>query len=236
MNWFLSEPQRHGASETALHEVIEHGDYSTYEALEEDASLVPAAAASQRTYLVFGAIRNKEELEFAERAFKLAQLSGAKLVFAGRLDGHVNTQLAAHSPSEDEDIIRYHRRIANRQVKPLVSASYFVFIPRSDRLNSGVVSLAFTFGIPVVGPNEGVIGELVGAVDNLRFVPGDVTSAVSASQKAHRLPEDEYVAMVDRIRDYRRTHLRWSRVAEKHSELYRRARRRPHLWRRRLLF
>ena len=92
-------------------------------------------------------------------------------------------------------------------------------------MNSGVVSLAFTFDVPVIGPDEGVVGEIIKATGNICFTPGDLGSAVEALRTADSLSADQYQAMSGRIRDYRQKYMQWPHIAEQHIALYKRLRR-----------
>lgn len=217
LEWFLATNQR---SDPSIHEVIEHGDYRFYDRLTPDDALVPRAATRTKNFLVFGAIRRKEEMLLAQNAFEVARLPSAKLIFAGKLELDARMDNVSANPN----IVRHHKRVPDSQVKPLFHASKFVFIPRGGRLNSGVIALAFTFGIPVIAPHEGVIGEIVEAVENISFVPGDQSSAAEALRKAYSLSDQAYQAMCDRVRSYRESTMDWPTLARKHVALYQRAR------------
>jgi glycosyltransferase involved in cell wall biosynthesis len=216
--WFCRKYADHSWCSQAIHRVIEHGDYSCYKNIPADTSLVPKSVETHRSYLVFGTIRDEEEIALAEQAFHQASLDKAKLVFAGivspKAKGHVAPRI------KHKDIIRYHRRIASEYVAPLVESSYFMFVPRNKRLNSGVLPLAFTFGLPVIGPDDGVIGELIRATNNITYVGGDVNSAAAALRRAHGLSRKRYRAMSERVQAYCRQHMSWPALAAQHLALY----------------
>ena len=223
VEWFVGKNQHHQWCRQAIHEVIGHGDYSYYDLLEQEDALVPRAAASDTIYLVLGTMRQQAEIALAENAFSLAQLPSARLIFAGPIQPDAKF---SGKRSSNSNIIRYHKRIPNAQIKPLLCASDFVFLPRSGRLNSGILALAFTYDVPVIGPNEGVIGEIIESVDNISFDPADEKSAANALRKAYFLSAEEYQSMCSRVRDYRVTHMHWPKLAHRHVVLYERARRR----------
>jgi hypothetical protein len=220
LEWFLAANSRFGWCNRAIHEVIGHGDYSFYNRVTEDDTLVTRLASATTNFLVFGRMRRKEEMLLAETAFDRAQLQAAKLIFAGK----VEPDAKAAKRSVNPNIIRYHRRIAEAQVKPLVQASKFVFVPRGGRLNSGVIPLAFTFGIPVIAPHEGVMGEIVDAVENISFIPNDLHSAAEALRRAYFLSDEEYRAMSNRVLCYCEENMDWPTLARQHVALYARAR------------
>ena len=215
LEWFIATNKSFTA---AIHEVIEHGDYRYYDRLTPDHALVPRTLTSTKNFLVFGTIRRKEEILLAQNAFDAAQLPSAKLIFAGKLGPDARVDNASANPN----IIRHHKRVPNSQVKPLFKASKFVFV-RSGRLNSGVIPLAFTFDHPVIAPQEGVIGEMVEAVGNISFLPGNQSSAMEALRKAYFLSDQVYQAMCHRVRSYREKNMDWPDLARKHVALYNRA-------------
>jgi glycosyltransferase involved in cell wall biosynthesis len=51
-----------------------------------------------------------------------------------------------------------------------------VVVPRSGELNSGIPSLAASFGTPIVAPNVGVFSEALADTENGLYNPGDVQS------------------------------------------------------------
>ena len=63
-------------------------------------------------------------------------------------------------------------------------AADVVLIQRLDILNSGNLPMAFHAGKVVVGPNVGNVGEILRETGNFTFDPHDISSAVSALQKA----------------------------------------------------
>ena len=223
VEWFFAENQHQKWCTAAIHEVIEHGDYSYYDLLEQDDTLVPRVNPSDIIYLVHGTMRQQAEITLAENAFSLAKLPSAKLIFAGPVQADAKSSTKRLSSS---NLIRYHHRISPTQIKSLVCASDFVFLPRSGRLNSGVLALAFTYDVPVIGPNEGVIGELIEAVDNISFEPADEKSAANSLREAYFLSDEEYQSMCNRVREYRMKYMQWPNLAHRHVVLYERARRR----------
>jgi len=63
-------------------------------------------------------------------------------------------------------------------------AADVVLIQRLDILNSGNLPMAFHAGKVVVGPDVGNVGEILRETGNFTFDPHDISSAVSALQKA----------------------------------------------------
>ena len=231
LEWFVRKNKDQRWCSSAIHEVIEHGEYSFYEGIpQEDSALMCRLGRSDKVYLVFGSIWKKEELTLAENAFQIAGLSCAKLMFARLIrfnDNNHEQRHARHHP----DIIRSHKSVPDGQVKPLIRASDFVFVPRIGRLNSGVLALAFTYDTPVIGPDEGVMGEMIKATDNISFSPGNANSSAEAFRIAYSLSDEQYRAMSHRAREYREKHMHWPDLAKQHVILYKRTRRLSHILR-----
>jgi hypothetical protein len=55
-------------------------------------------------------------------------------------------------------------------------------------------SLALTFGVPIIGPDEGVIREQLSEVGGCLYEPGNVESAASAMRTVARMSELDVAA------------------------------------------
>lgn len=205
------------------HVVIPHGDYSYYRKLpQDDTALRKARGKSRdRLLLVFGALRTVAEEELAREAFYAAAPENTSLVFAG-------APLAATLPEgvpqqwkkrRDPGIVRLHTRVPDVQVRSLVEASRFLFLPRTGRLNSGVIALAFTFGRPVIAPDDAVTAD-ISYLGLPLYKAGDVASAASAIDAAFSMSAGEYRALRDRIVGYRDRVMDWSAIARAHLAVY----------------
>lgn len=205
------------------HVVIPHGDYGYYERLPADDAALQEARADGNAgpmLLVFGALREAVEEELARRAFEAAAVTNARLVFAGDLSFRIPTKVAARiRKRQDPGIVRLHRRIEVDQVAPLIGGSRFLFLPRTGRLNSGVISLAMTFGKPIIVPDDATSSHL-SALGLPTYLAGDAASAGAAMRHALAMPDAEYDALVARIVAHRDATMRWSDIASRHVELY----------------
>ena len=211
------------------HVVVPHGDYPYYRQFAPDHSAVDEALghSADKMILVFGALRTAAEEALARNAFAAAAHKHARLVFAGALEAtslprEITQLLAAR---QDADVVRMHRRIPDSQVGPLVSASRFVFLPRSGRLNSGVVPLAFTFDRPVIVPDDALSSGL-SELGLPTYVAGDVLSAARAIEKALSMEDAAYDDLSDRIREYRSKVMNWQSIGQQHLQVYLRHRQR----------
>ncbi|WBV44538.1 hypothetical protein [Pseudoroseomonas cervicalis] len=211
------------------HTVIEHGDYSYYHRLEERAEedlrqILASIHPDETVFLVFGVLRDAREEELAREAFLMAGLPDARLLFAGTFGGSAiswneRRQLEQATPPS---IARCHRRIADEEVALLFKRADAVLIPRSGRLNSGVIPLAYTYGKPAIGPTGGTIEEEVraGGGADLVYASGDAVDAAAALRRLYRMDRPERAAIRERIDRYCRETLSWQVVSRKHLEFY----------------
>ena len=68
-----------------------------------------------------------------------------------------------------------------------LNAADFLFIPRTSVLNSGNITLGFTFGLVVVGTDTADIGEILKETGNPTFTVGNSKSVANAIKKAFEL-------------------------------------------------
>lgn len=226
---FLSAYGGESWCKTARHHIVCHGDYQYYRTLDRDCSIADIAKgnAGERVMLVFGALRNSKEKQLSIEAFKKANINNQRLVFAGKLSNAVKKRkkkwekFRLFGPNKRDPRIKFiHNRIKNSQVAPLLETSDFIFIPRHGRLNSGVIPLALTFGLPVVGPNEGVIGEMLQETGNYTYAPGDSDAAAEAIRTLTSLDEKLRIHLAEQGEAYRKENMSWSKITEKHIKIY----------------
>jgi len=74
-----------------------------------------------------------------------------------------------------------------------LNAADFLFIPRTSELNSGNITLGFTFGLVVVGADTADIGEILNETGNPTFNVGD-DSLYKATVKAYQLKTQQHGA------------------------------------------
>ena len=73
-----------------------------------------------------------------------------------------------------------------------LNAADFLFIPRTNELNSGNITLGFTFGLVVVGKDTADIGEILKETGNPTFTVGDDESLENAIYKAYELKQSKH--------------------------------------------
>lgn len=129
----------------------------------------------------------------------LAQLLDA-FEIVSRRDGGPRRLLVAGMPSREPGVeeflercalhpfISLHpRRIPGEDMQVFLRAADVVVLPHLRLLNSGVLMLALSFGVPVVGPAAGAISELVTPKIGRTFEPGDEEGLVVALLAADEL-------------------------------------------------
>lgn len=73
-----------------------------------------------------------------------------------------------------------------------LNAADFLFIPRTNELNSGNITLGCTFGLVVVGKDTADIGEILKETGNPTFTVGDDESLEKAIYKAYELKQSKH--------------------------------------------
>ncbi len=79
-----------------------------------------------------------------------------------------------------------HRYIPDEELPLYLKAADVLVIQRLRILNSGNVPLAMLAGIPIVGPDDGNVGELLRLTNNFTFNPNDIDSLVENVKSALR--------------------------------------------------
>jgi len=203
--------------------VIPHGQYDTLPntvgrmqvrkelGIAEDTSLA----------LVFGQVRDPEELALILDGTD-AWGEGQTLV-AGRL-GWVEGKIVPYV------VQGYHRlrtlgrpvrfrfgRFDDDCVQYFLNAADVVLIPRKHVLNSGNVALGFTFGRVVVGPDVGVVGEVLRETGNPVFDPASTRSVGTALSRGCEL---QAAGKGDENAAYAAEHMNWTTIADQHVQFY----------------
>jgi glycosyltransferase involved in cell wall biosynthesis len=152
-------------------------------------------SAKDFVILLFGALRTKEEVRLVQRAYRLARVVRKRLLGAARYND-VRGGLAArvHRAGwtwwlrlHDAKVRRDY--VPDEEVYKLFDSCDVVIVPRVRGLNSGIPSLAMTFGRPVIVPSHGTLPAFVAGTKNPIYESGDPKSLASAI---------EHVATLDR--------------------------------------
>jgi hypothetical protein len=203
--------------------VIPHGNYEYFpnEISKEQARNRIGLSSEQSIILVFGEIRSREEARLLRKGFTHSCKTTGQLLVAGRLPHrplrdwrHVSTRF----PFWLHPRIQLHETyIPLDEVQIYLKAADVLVIPRIDALNSGNVALGWTFGTVVVGPSEGVIGEMLRKQDCPTFESPTVEALAGAIQEGLHCAQE---GKGKRLMHYANKHLCWDELTKKHIDFY----------------
>ncbi|UHQ55873.1 glycosyltransferase [Microbulbifer sp. YPW16] len=204
------------------HYVCRHGDFDYYRMVEEDWPELTQLDGSGSTVLVFGGIRNKDELDFSLNVGdKLAQ-QGHNLILAGPVSDeamHWKERKGIQNP-ERSKILRLHQRVQNEHVKALLKKADVVLIPRAERLNSGVVFLAHSFGVPVVCSDEVTLSESLNVTRGVVYRKNNVDDAVNAILSVFKREQLEKIENEAACFLFKKKCMSWISIADQHLKIY----------------
>ncbi len=181
--------------------------------------------ANAYAYLAFGKLRAYEETRFLLDGFRALRMRDKQLIIAGPQVSLKTHRLELLNIFERQRLKRHPRLHVRRRFVPdadvqtYLNAANVLLIPRLQILNSSNISLGFSFGKVVVGPDDGNVGEILRETGNPTFVPGDPASFARAMAQAREL--DAAGKGAENLA-YARAHWNWERIAEAHVAFYRR--------------
>ncbi|MEQ9299457.1 MAG: hypothetical protein RIF33_12870 [Cyclobacteriaceae bacterium] len=160
------------------HIVIPHPTYSSVpnHLTKEEARETLGINDEEKVMLVFGSLRNKEELKLVLQPFansnikkrRLLIVSNKLLFYTSLVEKYYSRIYIKYFSSS----LKYVRGpVKNEEIQQYMNAADVVFVARKYGLNSGIVPLAFTFGKTVVGPAIGNIRELLYKTGNPTYNP-----------------------------------------------------------------
>jgi len=203
------------------HEVIPHGLYNSYENSinKKEARKILKIPKDNCVILCFGAIRNKLESKLVKNLIQDIPIKN-KLILVPRWNFSLRTLLRIGQNlfyKIHPYFMLESKFVPEKEIEVYFNACDIVLIPRLKSLNSGLVSLAFTFKKVVVGLNDGIIGELLLETNNPTFENNNRESVVSAIMKGLKLAETgkglkNYI--------YGKKHWSSSVIKKKYKEVY----------------
>jgi len=206
--------------------VIPHGQYDTLpnEVTKSQARRELQIPGEVTLAMVLGALRSPDELSLVLEGTNHWEVTGKQTFVAGRLTW-TSGSLETHATRWYQRIRTLGRpisfqfgRFEDKTLQYFLNAADVLLIPRLRVLNSGNVALGFTFGRVVVGPNTGVVGEILGKTGNPVFDPDTPSSVGRALGEACMLSRQ---GKGDRNAEYARENMDWSDIAEQHVHFYR---------------
>ena len=136
-------------------------------------------------YALVGAIKQYKGLDDLLTAFDAlyAEDPRRRLVVAGAPDHEAVTTAFVRRCERHPGILVRAARLPATEMSVYLRAADAVVLPYRRTLNSGVLLLAYTFGLPVVAPDVPGIAELLGPDTSRSFSPGDAADLARAMRE-----------------------------------------------------
>jgi len=173
--------------------VIPHPSYAgvypattTREAARFELGLWP----DELVHLAFGAIRPYKGIDALLAAWRAAAAAPApprRLVVAGRVTPGPGTDELLLDLAVTPGVAAFPRRIEDHLVGDFHRAADVAVLTRTQALNSGVLLLALTFGLPIIAPRFAAAAELLDERVAILYEPGDQEGLVDALRRAPEL-------------------------------------------------
>lgn len=207
---------QYGCSPEHVH-VIPIGAYNFYHLWAHDVQ-----PERPNTVLFFGRIWGYKGLQYLIEAEPLITqaISGARIIIAGYGEPFEKYRQAMVNPDHFE-IHNYH--IPDEQVAHLFQQASVVALPYVEASQSGVVSVAYAFGKPVVATRVGGVPDVV--IDGQTGLLVPPADARSLAEAIITLLKDTPLRhkMSQRARQFAETELSWSSIAHKTLQVYQQA-------------
>lgn len=202
--------------------VILHGNYSCFKNVvsRAEARRWLGLPADEVVCLVFGALRNNCEIRLLYDGFRLLKNSHKRLLVTGRLrwsSNRIANFFARRRFYAQRNVSLINAFIPSDEVQYYLNAADMLVIPRIGSLNSGNVALGFTFGKVVIGPDDGVIGEMLRETGNPVFVPESPKSLAFALQAGIELSQEN---LGKRNHVFAVEKMHWLTIAAQHVTFY----------------
>jgi len=153
--------------------VAQHGNYCGY--------YPPAEAASSAafTFLIFGQLRPYKRIPEAIAAFRSLPDSELRLLVVGAVSDAQTLLSLRGAVGDDPRITIYPGFVAVERVAYWFSLADAVVVPYPEVFSSGTLLLALTFGLPVVAPAGGSVGEVVTGEAVEMYTDGALAAALT---------------------------------------------------------
>ncbi|HUA38725.1 MAG TPA: glycosyltransferase family 4 protein [Candidatus Sulfopaludibacter sp.] len=185
-------------------------------------------APDGRVVLFFGNIAPYKGLEFLVEAFELVGQTDLKLhlVVAGRLKDSEPywrglLEKINHSPTRKRMVLKIEY-VPDAETEIYFKAADVLVLPYTHVYQSGVLSLGYGFGLPVIAADVGSLREEI-IEGRTGFVFGAKDSRALAGAIKNYFDSDLYRDLKQRrpeIRDYANDHYSWAKVAAITSRVY----------------
>ncbi len=201
-----------------IHTIIPHGNYACFpnHISSDEARNRLGLGQDDVVFLCFGAVRHPEERDLLIESFDRVGMGRKKMLVAGRVPPPSWDTFLYWRIKCDRRLLIHSGWIPSEDVQLYFNAADIVVIPRRGELNSGNVALGFTFGCPVVGPDEGVIGEVLKKNGNPVYEPGNARSLAEAAEEVSHTEKKVGI----QNKKYAMNEMRWEKVSDKHVYFY----------------
>ena len=210
-----------------IHKIIFHPMYSDIknDSDKKSARDYLGIDENKKVILIFGAMRNEEERQFALNVFNALDIKNRLLLVPSwyqRVSKRtplkwIFSKIRTFLDRPDKRLKLSQKYIPEDEIQMYMNASDIVFLPRFEVLNSGVLLLAYSFNKIVVGPSSGSMGELLALSHNPAFEVGNISDATSKIKEGLKLSNKE-------INNYAfvKKNMNWDIIIDKHLQLYQR--------------
>lgn len=191
--------------------VIPHGVFTYYNRWCKE------RIKEQKVILFFGFIEDYKGIEYLIKAEPLIskEVQDAKIIIAGKGDFSQYGKLIKHENSFE--II--NEFVPDEKVAELFQRASLVVVPYTDASQSGVLTIAYSFGKPVIATDVGGLSE---AVDDGRtgyiVPPKDEKALANAIIKL--LQDDKLRIEMSENVSTKAQEISWDNIAKKHIEVY----------------
>jgi glycosyltransferase involved in cell wall biosynthesis len=144
----------------------------------------------ETTYAFVGAIRPYKGLDLLLDAFGAVAsplLPRRRLLVAGRPLDHPDVHAFRRRCLLDARVTIRASKVPDEEMQYYLRASDLAILPYQRSLNSGVLMLALSFGLPVIAPDDPGTAEILEPSFSRTFQPGDADSLVAAIRAADEL-------------------------------------------------
>jgi len=203
------------------HFVIGHGDYDYYRRIPQIPFRTHIAQDAKKV-LVFGNIRTEAELDLSLKVAERLRQEKIATVIAGPMSSKVlsRKEIKRLAEAREELLHRDHRKVPSNQVASLMESADVIFLPRAERLNSGVLFLGYNFLKPVIAPAIHSMAEAQKSVGGRCYRQGDSAAAVRAIVDTLNAGPIERLSLTTRMFRFKHTEMNWSVIAREHLDAY----------------
>jgi len=198
--------------------VVHHGAYSIFRQWDDG-----SIKEEEDTVLFFGRLGQYKGIEQLIKAVPIVQASvpGLKIIIAGSSTGMGEYFSHLEKLMEGDPVFEVHNRfIANEEVPSFFRRASLVAVPYIEASQSGVISVAYAFGKPVVATSVGSIPEVMEDGRTGLLVPPADHEALAQAIVTILQDRQLRLSMGERALRKSITDLSWEAAAKKTADVY----------------